>query len=338
MNQRKPTDKGTDDLPGATDVSAGTGQPSEGAAHGASGKPAADQRAAGTSGGVAGATEPPSAARVSQDTSVQAGGIADAAATVSSGKVPTGTAPQAGSAPDAAETVSPADTSTGAAPQAGGAAGAAETVSSGRVPTGTAPQAGSAPDAAETGATAQAGAAPDTGEKVSSAPTSTGAAPQAGGAAGAAETFSSERIPAAGTSSTPGGSQSPTTADTVAQAHSAAGNEGTETVSSAQSEKKAGDAARAAGDAEPESTGRHAAETGSEQETPIAESVRRATERAEQVEAEAATAAERGAAGIPGPVAHTGRTLLETLRDKPVLAAIPASVLAFIFWRAFRRG
>ncbi|MBF6340130.1 hypothetical protein IU450_30205 [Nocardia abscessus] len=71
-------------------------------------------------------------------------------------------------------------------------------------------------------------------------------------------------------------------------------------------------------------------------DTPIAESVRRATERAEQVQADTATAAERGAAGLPGPVSRPGRTLLETLRDKPVLAAIPASVLAFIFWRAFR--
>ncbi|WP_280411111.1 hypothetical protein [Nocardia asiatica] len=71
-------------------------------------------------------------------------------------------------------------------------------------------------------------------------------------------------------------------------------------------------------------------------DTPIAESVRRATERAEQVQADSAAAAERGASGVPGPVSRPGRTLLEALRDKPVLAAIPASVLAFILWRAFR--
>ncbi|WP_280315650.1 hypothetical protein [Nocardia abscessus] len=91
----------------------------------------------------------------------------------------------------------------------------------------------------------------------------------------------------------------------------------------------------AAGNAKPESALPSAADD-SWHDTPIAESVRRATERAEQVQADAATAAERGAAGLPGPVSRPGRTLLETLRDKPILAAIPASVLAFIFWRAFR--
>ncbi|MFI9637564.1 hypothetical protein ACIHAX_33225 [Nocardia sp. NPDC051929] len=113
-----------------------------------------------------------------------------------------------------------------------------------------------------------------------------------------------------------------------------------EPVTPADAAAQAGSAPGAAEKPEPgpESTGRHAAGAGSREQTPVGESVRRAAERAERVQADAATAAERGAAGIPGPVAHPGRTLLETLRDKPVLAAIPASVLAFIFWRAFRRG
>jgi hypothetical protein len=105
-----------------------------------------------------------------------------------------------------------------------------------------------------------------------------------------------------------------------------------ETVASAQAAEGAG----ATGNADPESV-RHSAAEGSRKETPIYESVRRAAERAEQVEADTATAAERGAAGIPGPVSGPGRTLLEMLRDKPILAAIPASTLAFILWRAFHR-
>jgi hypothetical protein len=103
-------------------------------------------------------------------------------------------------------------------------------------------------------------------------------------------------------------------------------------VASAQAPEGAG----ATGDVDPESV-RHSAAEGSRKETPIYESVRRAAERAEQVQADAATAAERGAAGIPGPVSRPGRTLLEMLRDKPILAAIPASTLAFILWRAFHR-
>ncbi|MBF6219277.1 hypothetical protein IU479_14275 [Nocardia abscessus] len=116
----------------------------------------------------------------------------------------------------------------------------------------------------------------------------------------------------------------------------AAGGE-PETVTSAQIPEtaKTGHAPGAAGNAKPESALPSAADD-SWHDTPIAESVRRATERAEQVQADAATAGERGAAGLPGPVSRPGRTLLETLRDKPILAAIPASVLAFIFWRAFR--
>ncbi|MGQ4617341.1 hypothetical protein [Nocardia sp. R7R-8] len=148
---------------------------------------------------------------------------------------------------------------------------------------------------------AQAGGTADAAETVTSGMVPTGTAPQAGSTPDAGATVSSAEAPT----------------DTAAQASAAAG----------AGEKR-----------EPESTGRHAAETGSRQETPVTESVRRAAERAEQVQADVATAAERGAAGIPGPVARPGRTLLETLRDKPLLAAIPAAVLAFIFWRALRRG
>jgi hypothetical protein len=97
-----------------------------------------------------------------------------------------------------------------------------------------------------------------------------------------------------------------------------------------------GDTGGAVGKPEQEYTTGRSAEAGSSQAAPIAESVRRAAERAEQIEADTAAAAERGAAGIPGPVSRPGRTLLETLRDKPILAAIPASTLAFILWRAFR--
>lgn len=118
-----------------------------------------------------------------------------------------------------------------------------------------------------------------------------------------------------------------------AEVGGAAGSaEKSETVASAHAPEGAG----ATGNADPEAV-RHSAAEGSPKETPIYESVRRAAERAEQVQADAATAAERGAAGIPGPVSRPGRTLLEMLRDKPILAAIPASTLAFILWRAFHR-
>ncbi|WP_043722309.1 hypothetical protein [Nocardia asiatica] len=124
----------------------------------------------------------------------------------------------------------------------------------------------------------------------------------------------------------------------AAKPGSAAGGE-PETVSSAQfpetTAAKPVDTATAAARVESESA-RPSAADDSWHDTPIAESVRRATERAEQVQADSAAAAERGASGVPGPVSRPGRTLLEALRDKPVLAAIPASVLAFILWRAFR--
>jgi hypothetical protein len=162
-----------------------------------------------------------------------------------------------------------------------------------------------------------AGAGGET-ESVSSAQVSEDASAQAGGTAGAGgktESVSSaqisEDVPAGG-------------------AGGATGKP--ETVASAQAAEGAG----ATGNADPESV-RHSAAEGSRKETPIYESVRRAAERAEQVEADTATAAERGAAGIPGPVSGPGRTLLEMLRDKPILAAIPASTLAFILWRAFHR-
>ncbi|WP_181720591.1 hypothetical protein [Nocardia gipuzkoensis] len=147
--------------------------------------------------------------------------------------------------------------------------------------------------------------------------------PETGRAAGGEpETVTSAQIPEV-PAAQPGG------------AASAAGEP--ETVTSAQIPEaaKTGHAPGAAGNAKPESALPSAADD-SWHDTPIAESVRRATERAEQVQAEAAAAGERGAAGLPGPVSRPGRTLLETLRDKPILAAIPASVLAFIFWRAFR--
>ncbi|MBF6226124.1 hypothetical protein [Nocardia abscessus] len=149
--------------------------------------------------------------------------------------------------------------------------------------------------------------------------------PERGRAAGGEpETVTSAQIPEV-PAAKPGG------------AASAAGEP--ETVTSAQIPEvpaaKTGHTSGAAGNVEPESAPSSAVDD-SWHDTPIAESVRRATERAEQVQADAATAAERGAAGLPGPVSRPGRTLLETLRDKPILAAIPASVLAFIFWRAFR--
>ncbi|MCC3333485.1 hypothetical protein [Nocardia abscessus] len=149
--------------------------------------------------------------------------------------------------------------------------------------------------------------------------------PETGRAAGGEpETVTSAQIPDV-PAAKPGG------------AASAAGEP--ETVTSAQIPEapaaKKGHTPGAAGNAKQESALPSAADD-SWHDTPIAESVRRATERAEQVQADAATAAERGAAGLPGPVSRPGRTLLETLRDKPILAAIPASVLAFIFWRAFR--
>ncbi|MGK8489248.1 hypothetical protein [Nocardia asiatica] len=141
---------------------------------------------------------------------------------------------------------------------------------------------------------------------------------------------------AGGEPETVSSAQSPETA--AAKPGGPAGGE-PETVSSAQSPETTAaepvDTATAAARVEPEFA-RPSAADDSWHDTPIAESVRRATERAEQVQADSAAAAERGAAGVPGPVSRPGRTLLEALRDKPVLAAIPASVLAFIFWRAFR--
>ncbi|MFF7943042.1 hypothetical protein ACFZC5_25305 [Nocardia gamkensis] len=162
---------------------------------------------------------------------------------------------------------------------------------------------------------AAAGAGGET-ESVSSAQVSEGASAQAGGSAGAGgktESVSSAKI-----------------SEDVPATAGAAGKP--ETVASAQGPEGAG----TRGNADPEAA-RHSAAEGSPKETPIYESVRRAAERAEQVQADAATAAERGAAGIPGPVSRPGRTLLEMLRDKPILAAIPASTLAFILWRAFHR-
>ncbi|MEV6323898.1 hypothetical protein AB0M45_22290 [Nocardia sp. NPDC051787] len=103
-----------------------------------------------------------------------------------------------------------------------------------------------------------------------------------------------------------------------------------------------GTAPFAEAEAEATMTGREAELSGAAaaaapQATPaVDESVRRAAERAELAEANAASAAELGAAGLPEAVAHPGRTLVDMVRDKPILAAAPAAVLAFILWRAVR--
>jgi hypothetical protein len=176
---------------------------------------------------------------------------------------------------------------------------------------------------------AAAGAGGET-ESVSSAQASENASAEAGGAAGSAEkseTAASARI----------------SKDAAVQADGAADVAGEpQTVTSRLSEgRSAQDGGAGAGGRTESVSSAQVSEgapaQGSPKETPIYESVRRAAERAEQVQADAATAAERGAAGIPGPVSRPGRTLLEMLRDKPILAAIPASTLAFILWRAFHR-
>ncbi|MEU2030902.1 hypothetical protein [Nocardia amamiensis] len=96
-------------------------------------------------------------------------------------------------------------------------------------------------------------------------------------------------------------------------------------------------AAAAAQQAEPRTAVGRTAEYQTEQAEPaVEESVQNAAERAELAEANAASAAELGAAGLPESMAHPGRTLLDTVRDKPILAAAPAAVLAFILWRAVR--
>ncbi|NKY26866.1 hypothetical protein [Nocardia gamkensis] len=172
---------------------------------------------------------------------------------------------------------------------------------------------------AESDTRSAAAAAGGETESVSSAQVSEGASAQAGGTAGAGgktESVSSAQI----------------SEDVPATAGAAGATGKPETVASTQAPEGAGTTENA----DPEAV-RHSAAEGSPKETPIYESVRRAAERAEQVQADAATAAERGAAGIPGPVSRPGRTLLEMLRDKPILAAIPASTLAFILWRAFHR-
>ncbi|MEU1549681.1 hypothetical protein [Nocardia sp. NPDC005745] len=189
---------------------------------------------------------------------------------------------------------------------------------------------------AESGTRSAAAGAGGETESMSSAQVSENASAEAGGAAGSAEkseTAASARISKDASAQAGGAADVAGEPETVtsrssegrsAEAGGAGAGGRTESVSSAQVSEDVPAAAGPIGAA-------------GKPETPIYESVRRAAERAEQVQADAATAAERGAAGIPGPVSRPGRTLLEMLRDKPILAAIPASTLAFILWRAFHR-
>ncbi|WP_327114261.1 hypothetical protein OHB12_33945 [Nocardia sp. NBC_01730] len=105
-------------------------------------------------------------------------------------------------------------------------------------------------------------------------------------------------------------------------------------------ERKAADVRRRAAEATREAEEKVAAarQAGRSQEATqkAAESIRRAAERAELTEANTAAAGERGAAGVPEPVARQGRTLLELFRNQPMLAAAPAAVIAFVVWRALR--
>ncbi|MEU5760497.1 hypothetical protein [Nocardia sp. NPDC047648] len=316
MTDRNSADKGTDDARGTGGVPAETGQPSKGAARrgGASGadrdaEPGAAQRPANTPGEPRG--DVAEVRKSESDTRSAAAGAGGATESVSSAQVSENASAEPGGAAGSAEksdTAASAPISKDAAVQAGGAAGVAgeqETVTS-RLSEGRSAQAGGAGAGGRT-------------ESVSSAQVSESTSAQAGGIAGAGgktESVSSAQI----------------SEDGLATAGAAGATGKPDTVASAQAPEGAG----ATGNADPEAV-RHSAAEGSPKETPIYESVRRAAERAEQVQADAATAAERGAAGIPGPVSRPGRTLLEMLRDKPILAAIPASTLAFILWRAFHR-
>ncbi len=194
------------------------------------------------------------------------------------------------------------------------------------------------PEDAAVQASGAFGAAPEP-ETVTSAQVSEDAAAEFSGAGDESETATSAQGPESAAAAAGGVAGKPQTVSSRQDPEEPAGGAGgkPETVTSAEAPEGAGDLAGTAGTTEAGSTARHSAGDADREETPIAESVRRAAERAEQVEADAAAAAERGAAGIPGPVARPGRTLLETLRDKPILAAIPASTLAFILWRALRR-
>ncbi|MGW4327322.1 hypothetical protein ACWEKR_15660 [Nocardia sp. NPDC004573] len=307
MNDRKSADKATADAPGTAAVPSGIGRPSQDAADvvsdatGTSGNPAPTADTPGADRGDV--TGIPGAAQVPEDAAVQASGaygVASEPETVSSEQDPRDVVAEShgGGAGDESEAVTSAQARETAAAEAGTAAGKPETVSS-------------RPDDA-----AESAAAGGKTETVTSAQISDDAAAEFGGAAGTggkAETVTA------------------TQATESAAAEAASADAGGKPETSAEGQ------AGGAGTTEPGSTARLSAADAARRETPISESVRRAAERAEQVEADAAAAAERGAAGIPRPVTRPGRTLLETLRDKPILAAIPASTLAFILWRAFRQ-
>ncbi|MEU7767947.1 hypothetical protein AB0B25_22885 [Nocardia sp. NPDC049190] len=106
-------------------------------------------------------------------------------------------------------------------------------------------------------------------------------------------------------------------------------------------ESKAADVCRSAAPPSREDEGKAVPERrgGQNQEAAhkAAESIRRAAERADLDQANVATAGERGAAGPPEPIAHPARTLLDMVRNQPLLATAPAAILTFVVWRAFRR-
>ncbi|MBF6468837.1 hypothetical protein IU427_27275 [Nocardia beijingensis] len=317
MNDRKSADKATADAPGTAAVPSGIGRPSQDAADvvsdatGSSGNPAPTADTPGADRGDV--TGIPGAAQVPEDAAVQASGAYGGAPepeTVTSEQDPRDAVAEShgGGAGDESEAVGSAQARETAAAEAGTAAGKPETVSS-------------RPDDA-----AESAAAGGKTETVTSAQISDDAAAEFGGAAGTggkAETVTS--------------AQATESAAAEAASADAGGKPETSAEGQAGGGGMPGGLAGAAGTTEPGSTARLSAADAARRETPISESVRRAAERAEQIEADAAAAAERGAAGIPRPVARPGRTLLETLRDKPILAAIPASTLAFILWRAFRQ-
>ncbi|MFE7745510.1 hypothetical protein [Nocardia sp. NPDC057455] len=323
MTDRNPADKGTDDVRGADGVPAETGQPSKGAVRG--GASGADRDA------EPGTAQPP--ADTPGEARNDVAGVRKAGAdTRNAAQVPADTAVQPDGAVGASgkpESVSSVEVSENASAEAGGAAGSVgETTAAAQISkdatvrpggdVGTAGEPGTVTSQSSGDAAAEAG--------------------DAAGAGGKSESVSSAQLPkdAGGTAHAGGKTESVSSAQVsndVPAAGGAADSLGKpETVSSAQVAEGAG----GVGNANP-ATVRSSTGEGSRKDTPIYESVRRAAERAEQVQADAATAAERGAAGIPGPVSRPGRTLLETVREKPILAAIPASVLAFILWRGFHR-
>ncbi|MEU7632744.1 hypothetical protein AB0C34_22585 [Nocardia sp. NPDC049220] len=106
-------------------------------------------------------------------------------------------------------------------------------------------------------------------------------------------------------------------------------------------EIKAADVRRSVAPPSRATEGSAAPERGGEQNQEAAhkaaESIRRAAERADLAQANVATAGERGAAGLPQPITRHARTLLDMVRNRPLLATVPAAILTFVVWRAFRR-